>query len=356
VTGWLLDPQATEAAREAFPGSEARVLRRRDGNVYLIEGTARGRVELVKVAEGYVAAAEHPPEDAAPPALRIPERLRQHFNRNRLHPWQRLPETDVIDAIRGLNADAAADTEPGEETLADETEDSEGPTVMQPLARHGALVGETRHRLADSVADLLDARCSRHDPIVGLAGLDGVGKCAVAAEVAAICDYTAVELPLSRALIERVFQTREETVIEAAAAAAKALGDDGLLAVTDADLLLGLDDTSRHQILRELGRVRRVLLIGQGMLPLRGVIGLGCPGIGAGDVPALLAAHELGSELVGAAPEMLVRAATVEGVGVVAARVLYLARLAAGRAESPAGCISPDEVTAAVALAGPSWR
>jgi hypothetical protein len=352
VTGWQLDSQATETAREVFPGSEARVLRRHDGNVYLIEGTVRGRVELVKVAEGYVAAAERPPEITGRLALRIPERLREHFARNRLHPWRQLDVSDVGEAIRKLDADAA----PAEPDVAEGADELDGSSVMQPLVRRGDLVGELRHRLAESVADLLNARSSRHDPICCLAGIDGVGKCAVTTEVAAICGYDAVELPLSSALIERVFQTRDETVIEAAAAAAKELGDGGLLAVTDADLLFGLDDTLRHQILRELGRVRRVLLHARGALPLRGLIGLACPGIGSEDVPALLAAHELDGEFVGAAPEMLARSARVDGVGVVPARLLYLARLASGRSESHAGCVSPDEVTAAVALAGPSWR
>lgn len=354
---WRTDSRATHAAREAFPEHAPRVFRYGDGQ-FLLTPTPFGRMELIAVREGYLVAVEHLPDgdDAAsreaPP---LPEPLARHLSANGLRVWKTVPSREPAEVIRSLGAGGTAPPKP----QADGRGGVWSPLLL-PLAAPGRAVGEVRQARAQAVASLLAAR-GPGDPLPGLVGPEGVGKRTLLAGLAAEHGWAAIELPLRRVFLERVFQTPIECFLELLLAAAGRLGEKDLLVVSDAEMLAGAPEPRQRHIVAELSLLPRVCLAARpvGAPPPYGVVAMSCPGLdGPEEVAALLAAELPDVRFEGAGLGLLARAASLPGAGVVPGRLLYLVRLAVALFEGEEGApvvLAPDEAARVIGLARSAW-
>ncbi len=371
MASWKTDAKATQAARDAFPEHAPRVFRYGNGQ-YLLTPTPFGRMELIAVREGYLVAAERPPEtedsklETRNSEPEVPEPLARHLSANGLRVWKTVPSHEAAEVIRSLGPVASAPSEPGYGDV--------WSPLLVPLATSAHRVGEARDARVQALARLLAARRGG-DPIPELVGPDGVGKRTLVASLAAERGWAAVELPLARVLVERVFQTPIECFLELLLMAAGRLGDRDLLVVSDAELLQGVEEVRQRHMVHELSLLPRVCLTARGekgtfyfsqgeklnvsFSPPVGVVALNCPGLeGEGEVAALLAAELPEVRFEGAGLDLLVRAASLPGTGVVPARLLYLVRLAVALVEGEGGSpivLAPDEAANVITLARPAW-
>lgn len=357
--GWMVDPDATRLARETFAGCAPRV--RRQGRRYIVEDTPHGLIEFIPVSGRYLVAAEAPPPDAGGAHLRLNRELRDHIQRNRLEAWTVVRGPEFGDALRHLTAPADPAPEGGGAAGSGE---SWSPYVCA-IAPRGSVIGLSRQLLADRLAGLVRAAGGREGPVPCLTGHRGVGKRTVVMEAARKLGLTAVELPLGRLLVDRVFYTQEELLLNTLLAAREGVKADELLVVSQAQCLAALPAGIRQQALLELGRLAHVVLAAHTVAPASGsaadVMTLRCPGLNVAEARELLAreVRDVTPVLPETSWNRLFKAAAARRTGIIPQRFLFLVRLAHALLPpdaEPGTDFFPDDVEEAIRLARQAWQ
>jgi len=338
---WQEAPELSRAAAEIFRDPE--VLARRRGEQYCVDHTVYGRVELVKVKNGYLVAAELPPPGRfAPP--RLSADLAAHLARHDLSPVLTVPTEEPAEALRELAR------------LGEEGEQAVPPwsPFVRPIPEGREVVGEDRIRAARDLRAVLDVRVDG-DPPPALTGVPGAGRRTLVAAAAAELGLTPLELPLGRILVpDRVMQSPLELLIDTLLGAAAALEPDGLLALTEAEILHHVKPADRFEIHAELCRLPSAVLVTAHPLP--GCVTLACKGLDGPEAAAeLLRVEAPEIELIDAALGMACAAARGPDRLVLPARLLFVVRLAHSLDNARKGPLSPDDLAPAVRLAGDAW-
>lgn len=352
MADWCYDADATRAACRFFKGDRAVV--QRNGRQLLITGTPAGRLELLPFGHLMLAAAENPPHGITERILEhLPSAIIGHCERHGLRPWKVLQRDDRLGKVLGRLWDDHASVQ-----------DSRAP-LWSPLLHYlpsRPLVGESRHELCDQVGAVLKARreCM---PLPLLWGPGGVGRRTLLGEVAARFCLTGIELPLGRLLSSRVFQSASEACMDFLLEARPEL-DKVLLAVSGAEWICSMSSPfDRRWFLDELGRLPHVVLLTDQQLQLatgdRCVI-LACRGLTIAQSAELLAVECPRCSVSRPVLEMMARIASLPDVGVVPARLVFLARLAESiLGASAAGErreLHPDDVAPAIATVAETWN
>jgi hypothetical protein len=353
---WTIDQEGTQQAAKLF-GYRYKPMVKKNGEQYLVEPSPYGRIELVPIRQGtFLAAAQSPPEQASAfNIVMVPPGILNHLRRNKLKPWKVVRGQRITDVLSSLVRDDSNDAE------------KEGilwsPYAFVPPTR-GKLIGETRLHVTQQLVALIQVR-NINNPLPLLTGLQRVGKHTVAEKVASKLSLSMIELPLGRLLTDRVFQTPQEFFLEMILSAKANLSDQELLLISDAQLICGLSGVYRHQLLLELARLPRVVLIadgyGQSLTEIPNIVALICPGLAnMGEAMELLRLKEPRLELVGSALKMICNSTCVPGVGIIPGNLLFLVRLGCSLMDpySKSGSIkfSPDVATAAANIAGQAWN
>ena len=346
---WQLDPADTEAAKRIFNAYEPTVMR--NGRNYLLENTQWGRMLLISCGALHVVAAEHPPQATVAP-LSLPQETLHHLESNNLHLWTTVRSSDLASMLREIS----------EKERGDQGIDEPWSPYTCPMDDTAAeLIGEQRGEVCDRLTALLDVWRSS-DPLLCVIGPEGVGKHVLAMAAAGQLDLLrAVELPLGRLFVDRIFPTGFEVFLSTILRGAVDMDETDLLVVSDTQLLDALAGPVRDQILRELSRVPRVLLLSHATAPtLAGIIALECPGLADLDEAQQLVALEFpGSNLEGPTLEMLCRAASGHEVGIIPARLLSLVRMGlrlSHAGEALSATLRPDDAAAAIGLVKGAWE
>jgi hypothetical protein len=353
---WTIDQEGTQQATKLF-GYRYKPMVKKNGEQYLVEPSPYGRIELVPIRQGtFLASAQSPPEQATVFNIAmVPPGILNHLRRNKLKPWKIVRGQRITDVLSSL--------------VRNETNDAEkegllwSPYAFVPTAR-GKLIGEARLHVTQQLAALIQVR-NLNNPLPILTGLQRVGKHTVAEKVTSKLGLSMIELPLGRLLTDRVFQTPQEFFLEMILSAKANLSDKELLLVSDAQLICGLSAAYRHQLLLELSRLPRVVLIadgyGQSLTDIANVVALTCLGLAnVGEAMELLKLKEPRLELVGSALKTICHSTSVPGVGIIPGRLLYLVRLGCSLMDSYSKSqsvkFSPDDVTAAASIAEQAWN
>ena len=360
---WKTDPEATKVARELFEGSP---VVKRNGEQYVVLQTPFGRVELYRLAgrREFLAAAEAPPEETvAIEAERLPPDVAAHLQHNRLRPWRIVaaPSGNVTEALRRLADGEAADGDVKASSNETATPHSSHPAsswcpFLVPLAEHGEVVGEHRVRVAEYLTGIMDATQPLR-PLPALVGPAGVGKRTIAAAAARALGLRPQELPLSRILFDRFCSTALELLLETVIAGSVRLGADELVVLSDAEVLGRLSSRLRRQVVQELSRLPRRVLLASAIPEGCEVIPLVCHALKTMDeVNELVRLHYPQLLLDEPVLNMISRSASVPEAGVLPGRALYLVRLALSLAEhgNPTR-LTPDDVAPAQYLTERLW-
>jgi len=375
---WKTLPGASEitrAAQVAFPARASNIrVSCNEQHQVLIECSPYGRIELVRVSQGYVAAAQNPPRPCVDPSV-LPEQLAKHFQAIALVPWRVIHQRDICSAIHSL---ASEGPNPCREagTLSS--------PLLCPITSSSRLVGESRRRCAERIAGVVAAQ-RFPGPLVQIAGReDGIGKRTMAGNIARWMDWrVAGELPLGRFAVDRALQTRAENVLDAILTLHEESGADTLLVCGDAELLPQLGNAHCAVLLRELARLPHVILLAKRPIDrVEGIVAFDCPALESTvDAREMVADECPGVVFAGASFDLLSRAASVRGKGIIPGRLLYLIGLAKRLLNSPPsdlppettgishsqvlqgdgleGCagvvLAPDEVTTAIEIARSVW-
>jgi hypothetical protein len=362
---WKNNARATRVAQDVF-SAEGYVpeVRSNEAGVYQLTSSPYGRVELVRLKRGFAAAAEAPPAPCISPA-RLPKELAAHFHRNNLVPWRVIVSNDVLTAIRHLaTVEAGATPDPR----------------FCAMATSVDLIGENRQACAERLGAAI-AAAGFPGPLAQLNGIDSIGKRTMVAVMARRRRWRLRgELPLGRFAIDRALENPFEGLFDLLPELAETLEPDDLIAVTDVELLAQTDRTTSALVLRELARLPRVVLLARPPASTVGaVLSLECPSLESADDARTLLRSVYGESLVfaGTALEMLLRAATVDALGIIPGRLLFLVRLARSllgnqgeqlrveAEENPASdpegrsaaraVLAPDEIAPAIQLACSTW-
>jgi hypothetical protein len=346
---WQEDIEITRQVRPLL-GAETTALRR--GQSLRFENTRYGRVEAIRVAAGFLLAAEHPPAGQMQ-MDRADRHLSAYLARWDLKPWKLVSGGTLTDLLAALREAGPADAAGGPKWCA---------YAMAVAGEPPPLIGPARRRLCDELRALLEA-AEPGAPLPLLRGPAGVGRHTVAAHVARAMDLEPVELPLRRLVINRVLSTPTELMLEVLIAGQACLGERHLVLLSDAELLAALPGSSR-QLLAEAALLPNVLLLAADDAAARmpaDVAALDCPGLAdAGEAAELIAAHFGGNVVAAdAALAIAARAALAPGAGILPGRVLYIVRLASamrGAGGEKCGPLCPDDVIAAVRTARQAWQ
>jgi hypothetical protein len=280
--------------------------------------------------------------------------------------WCRIDTNDCASAIRRL----------GRETRRGNSKENEENWPLLPPPHQKEVIGETRSRLSEQLAAILDARVAGA-PVPCLWGERKVGKRVVAAEAAARANLTVrAELPLRRIVWDSVLQYGLEKVMETLDGLAFHLETDDVLLISDAHLLSMIKPMSSSAVCDEIVLQTiadlpfpTVLIATRDVFRSSAqVLNLQTPGLeGPSEVLAFLDSAYHGQIcLQRDAVEILMRAAAVEGEEgnpIAPGRISYLVDLARALAlrtttsggESEEPVLVPDDVVAATSLVGPVW-
>ena len=368
---WQEHVSATRTAQAVFsPVHYApRVLSNGRGKS-LLDPTPYGAVILVGVqGNGFLVAARRPPQIQVNPSD-LPPKLRQDLEQRGFVPWK-LVAGDCATVIRSL-----VPASPDQQAAESAAEPSDSPHLV-PMRTSPLLDGENRQRCCHMAAAILDSQ-QYPGPLAYVRGIDGAGKRTLAATVADRKQWRLRgEMPLGRLFAERMLQTPVEGALDAILTLAPACGPADLVAVSDAELLMTVDKRARAILLRELARLPHVVLLARPAADVPDDVAvIACPGLEhTQDARKVIAGEHPEIEFAGGALAMLVRAASVRGVGIVPGRLLYLVRLARacltgvrpgdlaetdGAADPGGGLaepliLAPDEVSAAIEVAHQVW-
>ena len=355
MANWRVNADATRQAQALFRGFKPEI--RGNGRQYVLAPTPFGRVEFIPVRGDFLIAAELPPRtDRNLSREALSDEIARHLTTNGLQAWKMIPTQDVSQALSYL-------VRPGP-TASHERAPEAVPwsPYLRSFGKQAGLIGLRREALAERLGSLVFAQ-GPGAPLPVLVGPAGVGKHVIAAAVATRDEMVPVELPLARLLVNRVLSTPAETFLETVIAAGSGLGTKDLLVVTDAELITRLTAYQRYQMLMELGRLPRVMLVATagaaGWRCPSGLVRLACPGLAnEQEGGRLLGEHFPGLEFVGSAMAMLCHASRLASVGIIPARLLFLARLGLERGDR-AGApkkFFPDDAATVVQTGAPAWK
>ncbi len=350
---WETDRQTTEWLRRAF--NDPRLKVKRKGRQYLVEGTPYGLVEIVSLSrrDRFLIAAQAPPNEMS--SSDVPTEILSHLRHHGLKPWRYATGTTIAEVLISLR-------DPGD-ILPEDMSIPWSPFVS-PLPSDVTLVGEDRRQVAFQATAIV-RMTGPNRPIPLLIGPASVGKQTVAAEVAAKLGLRGLRLCLPSALTPRLLQTPCEQLTDTMHLVRSQLGDDDLLVLSGAELLRRLPAYFLPYVLGQLGLLPHVLLLSidhasETMTKCAGVL-----------VPGLTERQEIQKLLrvalpdhharpCGATLDMMARAASIPGIGILPGRLLDLIELA-GLLRERRGCdahveLTPDDAMAAIDLAGRAWR
>ncbi len=352
---WRVDDIATRAAEDLFRGYKPQV--QTNGHQYIIAPTPYGRIELVPIGGKFLVAAESPPGGARLDPSVLSGDLASHLKDNHLHPWRIVRGRRILSVLPELARTASPKEEEPEST-------AWSPYVRDP-GKARKVIGQARKTLVRKLAGLVVSQLPGC-PVPALAGPFGVGKHTLALAAADLLELLPVELPLGRLLGNRMLATPQEMLLDTILAGTPFLtGCASLLILSDAELLARLPQRDRFQALLELGRLPHVLLLATvedaSTVEMPQVIGITCPGLkGHAETLELLKTEQPDLRPVDSAIRAICRESRVQGVGIVPARLLFLARLGHTILDpdnpSRNQDLFPDDASAAIGVARRAWQ
>lgn len=361
---WSKDIELTKIARRWLRDDRTTVYTK-NGH-YFADKSPYGQLELLSVGQaGFLVSVSDPPDDRRVHVDRLPKGLPDQLSKRGLTPWRVIPHTDARKVLLALANNEELPADEGEAPVVDGEQVFS--VYVRPLDEAVPLIGERRHQVAGELAALTRAQ-SPEGPLSCLFSPRGAGRHVVTATALTILGRKGLELPLSRILlVDRIFQTPMELLLEILMAAQAVMTEDQVLVVSDAHLLAVLSPTKRQQVLGELRRLPGVILLaetsGNEMELADDIIALPCPGLdGPEDAKALLdvAYPKIVKILVPQALAAACRGVRVEGFGILPARFLYVVRLSSAMVD-PTGdampvSLSPDELQPAIRVANQAWQ
>lgn len=347
--------EASHIARETFPACDPQVFSYGDEQ-YLLKNSPYGTLALIRTEKTvYLVAAERPAGGVLDPKF-LDSHILAILQKKGLTAWKLVRAASINEAIRALSGNSA------DVPLAPEEPRLWSPYLSVLPEGAGTLLGAQRlHVLELLRATVPAAAGSASRPLPLVCGPDGVGKRFVAAKLRATLGGAGFEIPLSRLLVDRIFSTQHEMLLDTLLAAAAHTLPQDLLVLSDAELLSDFSEYACERILDEAGRVGRVLLLAR-RVPgpsCRRLLVFPLPGLRADEAAALVREEHADVSFSGAALDLLIQAATVPEAGVLPGRVNYLLRLALNMVEAGTGTrkvLAPDEVAEVIRLSRPAWR
>jgi hypothetical protein len=351
MVSWRVDPEMTELAKTVFK-NEASTVKKQPGQ-YLLDGTPYGQVEILSLQRKgcFLVAAQSPPQKL--PERELPQDVADHLRRNGLRPWKYATAGSVCQVVLDLGAAGGGD--------GPNARPSWSPFVG-PMAPVPQVIGKVRQALVNQLRAMVSATRGG-DPLPVLAGPRGVGKHVMAGHVADRLKLVALELPLARLLIPRMLQTSAETLMDMLLSCREHLTGRELLIASDAELLRQLPAAYRGHLCQEIaGLPARVLLLSTEPQMPSGLqaVRLSAVGFqGQEEIAEFLACimPDADSRCLRSARDMMACGATVPGFGVLPGRLRYLLELVAAwhGQDGTRAAWTPDDVAAAVDLAGRAW-
>ena len=375
---WKSHLKATEVASRVFPAYEPKVWREPTGKLCRLSPTPYGSVELLRTEEDtFLVGAERPPRtEASIRSIALPSELVKRWKAVGLQPWKVIGQhcRDVCDAIAALTEVDQAGDEPAPAA-------ADASLLPPPPTRK--LIGAGRILLAERLATLTEAH-HYPQPVLQLAGPDGIGRRTLAAALGDLGFSLIGELPLGRLALSRAFFTPGEVVNDALLAMGEQMASRDVLLASDAEVLVRLDPSTRGQLLRELSRLPHVILIatGMGRIWTRGVLTFRVGGLEPQEARDWISAEYPEIRFAGAAMDLLLRVASLPRSGEVwPGRIRWLIELSRALVSASIGLragdrspdeesftgrtlgenhsivVSPDEITASAALVNASaWK
>jgi hypothetical protein len=342
---------------ESFEGS-------RGGKHYRITESPFGQILFIPLdsmprGQRFLVAAEHPPVAGFEHPME--ESFARYLAQRNVRPWKvvragRKGFANVLRSLAEPSAPSAGDASIGEEGA--------GPPFAVPLEAEAELLGLARNRVADKCAGIVRAGL-RGDPVPWLTAVaPGMGLRTAACAVAQRLGLDAMEAGLARALaVDRMFATKAETLWSGILACRAETGEDALLVLNDAELLLTLPDGQRHYVIAELSRMN-VLLLGRRIagMPARipNVATFALPGLTHAEFLEFMKTEYPDLALVGSAAKDLFRAASVAGAAL-PGRLHFLVNVGMALVD-PAQDIRfeqqrfPDDIAGALSVARLAWE
>ncbi len=349
---WEVDPQLTEIAKAVFHRSSLTV-RKREGQ-YLLEGTPYGQVEILSLHSGghFILAAESPPQEMDESGLSA--EMVDHLRRNGLRPWKHTVAVSIRQIVYSLGVRHGPET-PREPMITS--------PFIQPMSPGPDVIGEDRQARVHVMAALVSS-VRPNSPLPLLWGPPGIGKHTTALALARTLDIDPIEMSVSKLMIPRIFQTPSELLMGTLVECHLHLTDRVLLVLSDAELFDHLPVSYQTYFWGEISRLpSRVLLLSREYEASlhHPCIGRQASGFHDRDEIRSFLRCVLGdsdSGILGSALDMMTRAATLPGFGVLPGRLRYLLDLVMTlndhKAHPPA--FTPDDVAVAIDMIRPTWE
>lgn len=348
---WRHDRKKTKQVRAAgglFTGYAPVVQTCGNRQLLITEGPLGGVIEMIRLEDRMLIATRSAPPVQSEQLGEIPRRVRAHLRDQGLIPWAIAEETDfgkVLREMASLPKDRPVVADPPSETRTDHR-----------LKTVGELIGGRRRQLAETLVAMVSVE-GRRRPLPVLEGYPGAGKRTLADAVCRQLGYAPTHRTLELLQSEWLYAANVERALDHGTKPAKG----GIVIVSGADIIAEFSRRLRSLVLAELGASKAILLADGTERKLRdtpGVVSFWCPGLAEQEAGELLQIARPKVELVDAAPIMAFRSASVNGVGILPGRLLWVVDLAAKLAQpSRRGAVrlAGDELAPAIELAHQAW-